>query len=105
MTQASVKTNVQVALDEDVRDMAVLKAREYGFDNLPTMVRYIVVNIVHGELIPTRLGRSDNTYFDEETQKNIGIALKEYEEGKYEALKSKKEIRAHYAKMNAAIEA
>ena len=103
MQKIKYKTNLQVALDEKIKTKAVLKARKYGFDNLPSMVRYIIVNIINDELIPTRLYNIDIPFFDKKTQKNIEIALKEYKNGKYISLKSKKEIQDNYARLNAEI--
>lgn len=76
----SVKKHI--VLPYELYEMAQTKAKKFGF-RLGEYVRYVIARDVE----------EDIPMVDEETEKEIGIALKEYKEGKYVTIHNRDELR------------
>ncbi len=68
------------------------KARRIGL-SFPEYIRVLAVNDI-------KVGIEDVPMVDEDTEKQIGQSLKDYEEGRYTTVRTKKELHEHLIKLS-----
>jgi hypothetical protein len=87
--QSVVKKNM--TFPKKLVEILEKKAKKVGF-SFPEYVRYVLLRSVEPEI-------EEVEFVDEQTEKDIGQALKEYAEGKYVTLRSHKEIHDYFSKL------